>query len=90
MIAWRILPVSALALALLGTGSALVLVRHEARLQFVALQTEQRTRAKLEEEWARLQLEQATWGANGRVEEIARQQIGMHQPEAANVVLVRR
>lgn len=90
MSTWRILLISVLALAILASGGTLVLVRHAARLQFVALQAEQRTRAVLEEEWARLQLEQATWGANGRVEELARQQLGMRQPEAADVVLVRR
>jgi cell division protein FtsL len=84
------LPAAVLGLGLLATGASLVLVRHSARLQFVQLQAEQHTRAALEEEWARLQLEQATWGANGRVEEIARQQLGMRQPEAGNVILVRR
>jgi len=90
MRAWRILTGVMLGVAILASGASLVLVRHAARLQFVALQAEQNTRAVLEEEWARLQLEQATWGANGRVEELARQQLGMRQPEAANVVLVRR
>jgi len=87
---WALLPAALLGIALLLSCATLVVVRQSARQQFVALQAEQRSRAALEEEWARLQLEQATWGANGRVEEIARQQLGMQQPEPASVVMVRR
>jgi cell division protein FtsL len=87
---WRLLPVALLGMALLATCATLVVVRQSARQQFVDLQAEQRTRATLEEEWARLQIEQATWGANGRVEELARLQLGMQQPEPADVVMVRR
>lgn len=85
----RALLVALLGLAVLGSAATLILARHASRQAFVELKSLERTRDGLEEEWARLQLEQATWGANGRVEEIARQRLDMDQPASDQVVLVR-
>ena len=67
---------------------ALVAVRHESRKLFVELQVLHSQREVLHEEWSRLQLELATWGTHSRVEEIARNEIGMILPSADNLVVV--
>lgn len=85
-----------LALVLLVTGiftfaSAieLVLNRHEARKLFVELQDLRDSRHRLEREWGQLLLEQATWATHVRVEELARDSLGMVVPQPANTVELR-
>lgn len=53
------------------------------------LSAEMTTREKAQAEWGRLVLEQSTWTAHHRVENIATRQLGMRVPEPAEVVLVR-
>ncbi|MCC7410230.1 MAG: cell division protein FtsL [Gammaproteobacteria bacterium] len=77
-----------LALAVFGSALALVIARHESRRLFVELQELEKVRDDADVEWGRLQLEEATWGTHGRVEEIARAQLGMTPPNAATVVLL--
>lgn len=78
----------ALALAVFASALELVIVRHEGRRLFVELQALEKVRDGLNEEWGRLQLEEATWGTHGRVEDLARTRIGMVQPGGSEVILV--
>ncbi len=64
------------------------MARHETRRLFVELQTLERTRDELNEEWGRLQLEQSTWAINDRIEMFARTNLGMKMPERNSVVLL--
>ncbi|MEM7542005.1 MAG: cell division protein FtsL [Pseudomonadota bacterium] len=68
-----------LLLAALAFASSIQLVvnRHEARSLFVQLQTLRAEEAEINREWGQLLLEQATWGTQGRVETIAREQLSM-------------
>lgn len=68
---------------------AVVYVKHESRKQFVELQGLEAHRDGLDVEWGRLQLEESTWAAHGRIESVAREQIGMALPPKDQVVLVR-
>ncbi len=67
-----------------------VIARHETRRLFVELQTLERTRDALNEEWGRLQLEQSTWAINDRIETFARTKLSMKIPERSSVVLLAR
>lgn len=78
-----------LAIAVMASAVTIILTRHNTRLSFVTLKSLEQERDRLEAEWARLQLEQATWGANGRVEALAREKLHMAPPSADRVVLVR-
>ena len=67
-----------------------VIARHEARRLFVELQSLEKERDELNEEWGRLQLEQSTWAVNDRVESMARTKLDMKMPEQSSVVLLSR
>jgi cell division protein FtsL len=58
----------------------LVLYRHQSRRLFVELQSLRQARLGLDQEWGQLLLEQATWGAEIRVEQIAVEKLGMLVP----------
>ena len=58
----------------------LVLYRHQSRRLFVELQSLRQTRLGLDQEWGQLLLEQATWGAEIRVVQIAVEKLGMLVP----------
>lgn len=75
--------------ALILSALLLVVARHESRSLFIQLQGLEKQRDVLDEEWGRLQLEQATWGAHARVEDMARNRLSMVTPSPDKVILVR-
>ena len=87
--------ISGLLLAVLvqaNVASALLIVRdrHEHRQAFVALTRLEKARDTLNIEFGRLQLEQATWAESGRVDQVARVQLGMVLPRTEDTVVLRR
>lgn len=79
-----------LLLAVISSAIAVVFERQEGRLQFVELDRLQKERDEMNFEWGRLQIEQATWAENNRIEQIARSQLGMVAPSAAETVIIKR
>ncbi len=79
-----------LLLAVIASAIAVVFERQEGRLQFVELDRLQKERDEMNFEWGRLQIEQATWAENNRIEQIARSQLGMVSPSAAETVIIKR
>lgn len=79
-------------LVLANLASALLLVRdrHEHRQAFIALNRLERARDELNIEYGRLQLEQATWAESTRVDQVARQRLGMLFPRGEDTVVLRR
>lgn len=77
-----------LALALVVMGSALLVVKtkHENRTLVHELEQLRLERARLETEWAQLQLEEATLAHHGRVEQIARDKLRMTEPQDTRIV----
>ena len=71
--------------------SAVVVVhaRHQHRQRFVELTKLERARDELNIEFGRLQLEQATWAESNRVDQVARNRLGMVFPQADEIVVVR-
>lgn len=84
------LAMSVLLLAVMASAIAVVWARHQGRVAFVELTQLQNQRDALNVEFGRLELEQATWAAPGRVEQIARSQLGMITPPPGQVELIRQ
>ena len=68
---------------------AVVYARHENRQLFVQLTRLEKARDELDIEFGRLQLEQATWAESNRIDQVARDRLGMKFPEGAEIVVVR-
>ena len=71
------------------TAIAVVFARHEHRQLFIALSRLEKARDELNIEFGRLQLEQATWAESNRIDQVARERLGMKFPEAGDIVVVR-
>jgi len=75
--------------ASIATAIGVVYARHQHRVLFVQLNRLDRERDELNIEFGRLQLEQATVAESTRVEQIARDRLGMKSPESGDVVVIR-
>ncbi|MBS0194250.1 MAG: cell division protein FtsL [Proteobacteria bacterium] len=73
----------------LASAIGVVYARQMHRQMFIQLNTLQRERDDLNIEFGKLQLEQATWAENNRVEQIATGKLGMIYPNSKDVVVVR-
>lgn len=78
-----------LILADIVTAIGVVNARHEHRQLFVQLTRLEHVRDELNIDFGRLQLEQATWAETNRIDQIARNKLGMKFPEAADIVVIR-
>jgi cell division protein FtsL len=63
--------------------------RHEARSQFVKLQTLEKERDKLAAQWSRLKLEQSTMLNQVRVERLASRDLNMQIPKPSEKRMIR-
>ena len=59
------------------------------RQLFVELTALEKARDELNIDFGRLQLEQATWAESNRIDQVARDRLGMRFPEADETVVVR-
>lgn len=75
-----------LLMLVLVSALAAVTTSHRARKLFIEFEREQQRMRALEVEWGQLQLEQSTWATHARVEQIARDKLGMHAPRAGQIV----
>ena len=78
-----------LVLADIASALAVVRARQVHRESFVDLTRLEKARDELNIEFGRLQLEQATWVNANRVDQIARERLGMDFPRAEDIVVVR-
>jgi cell division protein FtsL len=85
--AWRTV-VAVLWVAVLGSSLAVVYGKHQSRSRFIELQRLTQQRDELDIEWGQLQLEQSTWATHGRVERVARDDLKMLIPPAADLRIV--
>ena len=72
----------------LTSAVAVVTVKHQSRGLFVELETLRDERDALNTEWSRLRLEQGALATNARVERLAREALGLRQPDATTLVLL--
>lgn len=80
LVVWLLIVISALAVPYSA---------HLSRLLLNELSAEMTVREKAQAEWGRLVLEQSTWTAHSRVENIAKSQLDMRVPVATEVILVK-
>lgn len=72
--------------AVLISALATVSTNHRARKLVTEADREQERMRALEVEWGQLQLEQSTWATHARIEQIARDRLGMHPPRPNQVL----
>ncbi|RDZ27050.1 cell division protein FtsL [Lysobacter silvisoli] len=85
---WRLL-LTVLVVANVASALAVVYARHQHRQYFVQLNKLDRERDDLNIEFGRLQLEQATWAESNRIDQVARDRLGMKFPEGAETVVIK-
>ncbi|GAB2502421.1 cell division protein FtsL [Lysobacter humi (ex Lee et al. 2017)] len=78
-----------LVVANVATGLAIVHARHAHRQLFVQVSRLEKARDELNIEFGRLQLEQATWAEANRIDQVARDRLGMKFPEGNEIVVIR-
>jgi cell division protein FtsL len=74
---------------LLLTALSLVYTRVTTRSLYLELQDLQLQRDDLNVEWGRLLLQEARYAEPRYIEKVAREQLGMHAPTAAEITVVR-
>ncbi|HST28170.1 MAG TPA: cell division protein FtsL [Rudaea sp.] len=82
--------VALLLAAVVASAIGVVYARQQDRILFGALTLLTREQDDLNTEFGRLELEQATWAEPNRIEQIARGQLGMVNPGAADTVVVKK
>ncbi|WP_241987969.1 cell division protein FtsL [Dokdonella fugitiva] len=86
----RIAAFALLLLATIASAIGVVYARQQSRLTFIELTRLGNERDNLEFEFGRLQLEQATWAENNRIDQIARGRLGMLPPAPAQTLVIKR
>lgn len=86
----RSLALALLLAATIASAIGVVYARQQSRLAFVELSRLGNERDNLNFEFGRLQLEQATWAENNRIEQIARGRLGMVSPGPAETMVIKR
>jgi cell division protein FtsL len=71
------------------TALAIVETRQRHRQLFVQSTRLEKARDELNIEFGRLQLEQATWAESNRIDQVARDRLGMKFPEGKDIVVIR-
>ena len=72
--------------AVLISALAVVSTNHRARKLITEFEREQERMRALDVEWGQLQLEQSTWANHARIEQIARDKLGMRAPRPAQII----
>jgi cell division protein FtsL len=85
----RIVTILILLITVIGSALGVVFTRHESRGVAIHLGELEGDRDALIAEWSRLQLEQAWLADAGQVEAKARQQLGMRDPEATKILVLK-
>lgn len=75
--------------AVLTSALGVVWTRHESRVLFVNLTALQNQRDELNIEYGKLELEQATYAEPRRIDDEARQKLGMVDPRPQDIRLLR-
>ncbi len=79
----------ALVCCLLVSAHLLIQITHQSRNQHVRLQTLEGERDALQVEWGRLLLEESSLVSSARLEQVARQALGLHLPEGKDLQIKR-
>jgi cell division protein FtsL len=72
-----------------ATAMAAAYTKHQSRKLFIELQRLEAERDAMNVEWGQLQLEQSTHTTHGKLENAARNRLGMHIPGPEQIVILR-
>lgn len=86
----KVILFSLLIFSVFVTALHVVLAQHQARRLFVEIQSLEKNRDDLNEEWTRLLLEQSTWATNARIETVARNELDMSMPDKSSLYIIRK
>ena len=79
-----------LGVCVLGSAFAVIYTKFLHRKYFVELQVLFQERDELQVEWQKLRLEQSTWVTQGRVETVAKDQLGLVYPAPDEIVIIKQ
>lgn len=79
-----------LVLAVTVSAISVVYTKYLSRKLFVELQGLRAEQDVVDIEWNRLQLELGAWANQARIEQVAREKLGMRVPRAEEIVVVRQ
>lgn len=79
-----------LAFILIGVLVNYVYYQNETRKLFAETQGVEKQKLELNADWARLQIEKSTLVSNNRIEQVAREQLGMKLPDDEQVMVIVR
>ncbi len=85
---WQVLIVAGLILLVIASALGVVYAKFQTRSLFGQLEELRQEKETMDIEWGLLQLEQSSWAAHGRVEEIARTRLDMALPAPEQVVII--
>jgi cell division protein FtsL len=85
----RALFIPFLLVATIATAISAAYAKHQSRKLFIELQGLQAERDAMNVEWGQLQLEQSTHTTHGKVENAARERLGMQIPGPQQVTILR-
>ncbi len=77
-----------LLVAVVATAVSIVSASHHCRQAYASLQSLQSSQWDMQEQWGKLLLEQSTWAAHHRVEQLARKELDMRLPRASELQVV--
>ena len=77
-----------LSVSIVATGVGIVLAKHKARQLFAELEALNREQDRLEIDWGRLRLEQSAYATHPRIEQLAREDLGLAAPPQERIVVV--
>ncbi|MGD8809215.1 MAG: cell division protein FtsL [Gammaproteobacteria bacterium] len=86
--ALQMITVVALSAAIVATGVAVVVAKHDARQLFAELEALNREQDRLDVDWGRLRLEQSAFATHPRIEQIARERLELAAPMPDDVIVV--
>ncbi len=84
----QIVAAALLGVAIIATGVGIVLAKHDARQLFAELEALNREHDRLEIDWGRLRLEQSAYATHPRIEQLARDNLGLAAPQQQSIVVV--
>ena len=78
--------ISIMMLITVSSALGVIYSKHKTRMLHVKLQRMYAERSNLNTEWSRLLLEKSTWMADFRIEQLAKQNLGMIIPEQVYII----
>lgn len=88
--AWNQLGVMLLAAVVVSSALAVIYSAHMTRQMYAQLQSLQKEQDDLDSQYEKLLLEQSAWADFARVDQVAREDLGMKEPGSKDLVIVRQ